>query len=95
MLSFPAAEPERLGEARLLGDILIAFETARREAEEEEKTLADHFCHLIIHGFLHLIGYDHVEASQAEAMEQVERRALARLGIGDPYSGRELEAAAR
>jgi probable rRNA maturation factor len=95
VLSFPAADPRRLGEARLLGDILVAFETARREAEEERKTLADHFSHLIIHGFLHLLGYDHVEAGEAEAMERLEARALARLGVEDPYAGRELEAAAR
>ena len=56
VLSFPAADPARVGESKLLGDVLIAFETVVREAEEEGKTLADHFRHLVIHGFLHLLG---------------------------------------
>lgn len=90
VLSFPAADPARVGESKLIGDILIAFETVVREAEEEGKTLSDHFRHLVIHGFLHLLGYDHTEEAQAEAMEALETRALARLGVADPYAEREL-----
>ena len=95
VLSFPAVEASGLAEARLLGDILIAFETVTREAADDGKPLADHYRHLVIHGFLHLLGFDHVEADAAEAMEAVERRALARLGVADPYSQRELEDAER
>ena len=95
VLSFPAVPPAQLPEARLVGDILVAFETVRREAEDEAKSLPDHFRHLVIHGFLHLLGYDHVEPVEAEAMEALERRALARLGVADPYAERELEAAVK
>ena len=88
----PFLLPIRPGSAqsKLIGDILIAFETVVREAEEEGKTLVDHFRHLVIHGFLHLLGYDHIEEAEAEAMEALETRALARLGVADPYAAREL-----
>lgn len=86
VLSFPA------GEVGHLGDIAIAFETARREAEEQEKPLADHLAHLVVHGVLHLLGRDHERPDEAEAMEQAERRVLAGLGIADPYEGSELVA---
>ena len=95
VLSFPAVEPSGLAEARLLGDILIAFETVAREARDEGKTLADHYRHLVVHGFLHLLGFDHSESDAAERMEAMERRALARLGVADPYAERELEEAVR
>ena len=95
VLSFPTVEPAQLPEARLLGDILIAFETVAREAKDDGKTFADHYRHLVIHGFLHLLGFDHIEAKAADAMEAVERGALARLGVGDPYAERELEDAER
>jgi len=91
VLSFPASDPRRVSEARLLGDVLIAFETLEREAAEECKTLADHFCHLVVHGFLHLLGFDHIEEADAEKMEPIEIRALARLGIANPYAERELK----
>ena len=91
VLSFPAVEASEIPEARLIGDILIAFETVEREARDEGKTLAEHYRHLVIHGFLHLLGFDHVEAGEAEAMEAVERGALARLGVADPYAEREFE----
>ena len=90
VLSFPASDPRGVSEARLLGDVLIAFETLEREAAEECKTLADHFCHLVVHGFLHLLGFDHIEEADAEKMEPIEIRALARLGIANPYAEREL-----
>ncbi|MEN0041914.1 MAG: rRNA maturation RNase YbeY [Pseudomonadota bacterium] len=70
----------------LLGDIVIARETVAREAEEQGKTFDDHFTHLIIHGLLHLIGHDHEDGGEADAMEALERRILADLGIADPYA---------
>lgn len=83
VLSFPTAEgPMRAGH---LGDILVAFETVAREAAEEGKTIQDHFAHLVVHGFLHLVGYDHVEEADAELMENAERDILATLGVADPY----------
>ena len=90
VLSFPAVDADEISEARHLGDLLIAFETLQREAEDEGKTLADHYQHLVVHGFLHLIGYDHIEVDAAEAMEALEVRTLARLGVADPYENREL-----
>lgn len=83
VLSFPAGGDP--ASAPLLGDIVIAFETASREAFEAGKPLRDHVAHLLVHGFLHLIGHDHVEAAEAEAMEALERAILGRLGIDDPY----------
>ncbi len=68
-----------------LGDIAIAFETCAREAAEQEKTVNDHVTHLLIHGILHLLGYDHEDDEDAELMEAEERRILAGLGIADPY----------
>ncbi|MCC6756217.1 MAG: rRNA maturation RNase YbeY [Solirubrobacterales bacterium] len=90
VLSFPALSPERApaaGDApRMLGDIAIAFETTRAEAEAERKPFDHHLSHLAVHGFLHLIGYDHETDNEAEAMEGLERAILARLGIPDPYA---------
>ena len=80
VLSFPAAK-----DGALLGDIAFAFETVRREAETEDKPFLHHLSHLAVHGFLHLLGYDHLTDSQAEAMENIERRVLAQLEIPDPY----------
>jgi probable rRNA maturation factor len=90
VLSFPAMAAFAVGQAMLLGDILIAFETVEREAGQEGKPLADHFCHLVIHGFLHLLGFDHVNDADAEEMEGIEALALARLGVPDPYAAAEL-----
>jgi len=90
VLSFPAAPADRLASAPLLGDIAIAFETVTKEARDEDKTLSDHASHMIMHGFLHLLGYDHENEEEAEEMEDLERRALARLGIADPYAASEL-----
>jgi len=90
VLSFPAADPARLRQAKLLGDVLIAFETVGKEAEQERKTFADHYRHLVVHGFLHLLGFDHISDAQAEAMEALETRVLARLGVTDPYVDSQL-----
>jgi probable rRNA maturation factor len=70
-----------------LGDIAIAYETVAREAEAEDKPVADHLAHLAVHGFLHLLGYDHQDDGEAERMERLERDILARIGIADPYAG--------
>jgi probable rRNA maturation factor len=85
VLSFPTPGP--LSSRPLLGDIVIAFETVAREAAEQEKTLSEHTAHMVIHGFLHLIGYDHETAAEADAMEALERRIASRLGLSDPYAG--------
>lgn len=90
VLSFPnmdddawQAAPDR---PQLLGDVVLARETVTREAAEQGKTLAHHALHLIVHGTLHLLGYDHEGAAEAAEMEDLERAILARLGIADPYA---------
>ncbi|QLP96373.1 MAG: rRNA maturation RNase YbeY [Rhodoblastus sp.] len=93
VLSFPAHDdPGRLARSPTLGDIAVAQETCAREAAEEGKRFDDHVRHLIVHGVLHLLGYDHNDDEEAEAMEATERRALARIGVGDPYAGAQLAA---
>lgn len=88
VLSFPAV-PSPGGENQpghgVLGDVIIAFETVKREAAEEGKPFANHLSHLAVHGYLHLIGYDHDTDAKAEIMEGLERKTLASLGIPDPY----------
>jgi probable rRNA maturation factor len=86
VLSFPAM-PVRPGVALppVLGDIVLAAETIRREAGLEEKPFEHHLTHLMVHGFLHIIGYDHETDAEAEEMEAAERRILVRLAIPDPY----------
>lgn len=89
VLSFPAAPPPGTPlqpAGLLLGDVILAAETIAREAALAEKPLDDHMAHLIIHGFLHLLGYDHEREAEAEKMEQLERVALKTLGIPDPYA---------
>ena len=86
VLSFPAAKPKALASAPMLGDIVLAFETIQAEASAEGKTLGDHTSHLIVHGFLHLLGFDHLTDAQAETMEGLETRILAELGVADPYA---------
>lgn len=82
VLSFPPMG----GEEGFLGDIALAAETIAAEAEFQAKRFQDHAAHLIVHGFLHLLGYDHVEPADAEAMEARERAILVSLGIDDPYA---------
>jgi probable rRNA maturation factor len=93
VLSFPALPPTGAGgpddAPRMLGDIAIAYQTTRREADDEQKPFDHHLSHLAIHGFLHLIGYDHEQDDDAEAMESLETEILAQLGIPDPYADRE------
>ena len=96
VLSFPMVQPDLIaaldntddGEV-LLGDIILALETCAREAEERGISLADHATHLIIHGTLHLVGHDHEDDADADAMESLEIRALETLGLADPYGDRE------
>ena len=92
VLSFPALPPSgpRASDdaPRMLGDIAIAYETTRSEADEEQKPFDHHLSHLAVHGFLHLIGYDHEKDDDAEAMEALEREILSQLGIPDPYAER-------
>jgi len=93
VLSFPQVQEDLLeglansddGEI-LLGDIVLARETCAREAEEKGLSLEDHATHLIVHGTLHLIGYDHMDDSSAAAMEALEVKALASLGLANPYA---------
>ena len=87
VLSFPAiAPPLPLGLPRPLGDISLAWETVVNEAEAAGIAVDAHLSHLIIHGLLHLLDYDHEDDAGASAMEGIETRALARLGIADPYA---------
>jgi probable rRNA maturation factor len=88
VLSFPAALPvaAAIGSPRLLGDVVVALETAAREAAEAGTPLADHLAHLVVHATLHLLGYDHLADAQAEDMEAREISLLAGLGIADPYA---------
>ena len=97
VLSFPMLERDLLlaleaeGPPEMLGDVALAYATCAREAEEKGVTLDNHAAHLIIHGLLHLAGYDHVHSdAEAEAMEALEIAALAKMGIADPYGDREL-----
>jgi probable rRNA maturation factor len=93
VLSFPALQPTGPSgpddAPRMLGDIAIAYETLRKEADDEHKPFDHHLSHLAVHGFLHLVGYDHETDDEAEAMEALERDILAQLGIPDPYADRE------
>ncbi len=90
VLSFPAypLTPGKMP-GPMLGDIIIARETVEREAVELDKSFEDHLTHLMVHGFLHLFGYDHIETDDAEEMEALETRILAELGLSDPYAGQD------
>lgn len=95
VLSFPGVEPDELedmvafasagGPPVPLGDLIIAAEVVAKEAQEQNKPYEHHFAHLIVHGVLHLVGYDHIEDEEAEVMEALERQILADLDIPDPY----------
>jgi probable rRNA maturation factor len=88
VLSFPAELPESLPPGvrlPLLGDIVLCAPVVAREAREQGKPLNAHYAHLTVHGVLHLLGWDHEDPREAEAMEQLEREILAGLGIDDPY----------
>jgi probable rRNA maturation factor len=99
VLSFPAPQLRSVGPGRtgsgtpaLLGDIIIAYETAAGEAAAQAKPFAHHLAHLAVHGFLHLLGYDHDSDAEANEMERLEATILARLDVPDPYATRAPEA---
>lgn len=88
VLAFPAWEPGTHippGAPLLLGDVVLAFETVLREACDQDKPVANHLCHLVVHGVLHLLGFDHLTQSEAVRMESLETSILAELGVPDPY----------
>ena len=84
VLSFPFEAPSCV-ESGHLGDLVICVPVVRREALEQHKKEADHWAHMVVHGVLHLRGYDHQNDTQAQAMETLERKILATLGVRDPY----------
>lgn len=88
VLAFPAWTPGAevpTGAPILLGDVVLSFETIVREAAEQEKPFTDHLRHLVVHGVLHLLGYDHAKLPEAAAMELLEQSILAEMGVPDPY----------
>ena len=90
VLSFPASDTLACdsSEPELLGDVALGYETTVKEALAMGTVLSDHVAHLVVHGVLHLLGFDHMKKDEAERMETLERRALAALGIADPYAER-------
>lgn len=98
VLAFPTGALETPGHPGMvhgLGDIVLAHGVVRREAGRDGKALADHLSHLVVHGFLHLVGFDHQEEAAAAEMEALEVEALKRLGVADPYVPHETPSAAR
>lgn len=90
VLSFPATGHHAGESKQLLGDIIIAYETLGRECKDENRIFLHHLAHLTVHGFLHLIGYDHQTDIQADEMEGLESKIMARLNMPDPYLQRDL-----
>ena len=91
VLSFPMAEESELAGAQLLGDVVLAFGVCAAEAADKQVAIETHAAHLVVHGTLHLLGYDHeTSEGDAEEMEEAERRALAAIGIADPYKVTEV-----
>ncbi|SIQ41060.1 probable rRNA maturation factor [Aeromonas sp. RU39B] len=85
VLSFPFEAPPGI-ELPLLGDLVICRQVVEREADEQGKPLEAHWAHMVVHGCLHLLGYDHIEDDEAEEMEQLERDIMNELGYADPYA---------
>ena len=88
VLSFPSGESHTATGASHLGDIAIAYETVAAESSAENKVFADYLAHLAVHGYLHLVGFDHETDAEAAHMESLETRTLSGLGIADPYADR-------
>ena len=84
VLSFPFECPDEV-ELPLLGDLVICRQVVEREAQEQEKPLMAHWAHMVVHGSLHLLGYDHIEDDEAEEMESLETQIMTGLGFADPY----------
>ncbi len=91
VLSFPFENPPGLA-LPLLGDLVICHHVVAEEAQAQGKRLPHHYAHMVVHGTLHLLGHDHLEESEAEAMEQLEREILAGFAIADPYAEAQPEA---
>ena len=91
VLSFPAELPDTI-DIPLLGDLVICASVVNREAAEQAKTEDAHWAHMVIHGCLHLLGYDHIDNGEAEVMEALEIKILAGLGFADPYAETQTEA---
>jgi len=91
VLSFPADVPDDMLDIPLLGDLVICAPVVEREAREQHKALDAHWAHLVMHGCLHLLGYDHIEDDEAEEMEALERELLAELGHPDPYADDDVD----
>jgi probable rRNA maturation factor len=89
VLSFPGATADRISQSPFLGDIILAYETVEQEALAEDKPMAHHTVHLVVHGVLHILGYDHMTKADAERMEALETLILASLAVPDPYSDTE------
>tara|TARA_Y100001933_G_scaffold250199_1_gene286081 strand:+ start:6447 stop:6896 length:450 start_codon:yes stop_codon:yes gene_type:complete len=83
VLSFPA--DVELPETRIWGDVVVCAPVVDQEAADQGKAYADHFAHMVVHGVLHLLGYDHETAAEADVMERLEIEILGRFGVGDPY----------
>jgi len=84
VLSFPFECPDEV-ELPLLGDLVICRQVVEREAQEQDKPLMAHWAHMVVHGSLHLLGYDHIEDDEAEEMESLETQIMTGLGFADPY----------
>ena len=91
VLSFPAPATMAKGEAGILGDIVIAYETLVRECADEDRDFLHHLTHLTVHGYLHLVGYDHQTDAQASEMEALESKIMTRMQLPDPWLDRDLE----
>ena len=91
VLSFPAATTKASVRMPLFGDIVIAYETLKRECDDEDRIFLHHLAHLTVHGFLHLIGYDHQVEAQAEEMEGLESKIMTRMQMPDPHLARDLK----
>lgn len=90
VLSFPASTATVPGSVRFLGDIVIAYETLKRECDDEDRNFLHHLAHLTVHGFLHLNGYDHETDRQADEMEGLESKIMMRMKMPDPYLARDI-----
>jgi len=86
VLSFVADIPDGILDIPLLGDLVICAPVVEREAQGQSKQLQAHWAHMVIHGCLHLLGYDHIEDEEAQEMEQLEQQLIAELGYADPYA---------